>query len=247
MNDDDLVRALSKAQARDRDRDRTARWERLAAGTASAEERAELAALAEADGDVEAMTALAPLDESILARIEARIEASAPARASTRRRAPRAWAVASSLALAAALTLVGARGLRAPPDFPKYAMQLEGEQKDTRGAVEAPRGIAVFAPNATFTLTLRPPRDVAEPVAVVTAQLIDGVPQEWHPPTRVSPAGVAEIAGRAADVLGPEPGEREIVVAIGRHASLPRDAASLAALAPSGDVRVFRAKVRLAR
>ena len=238
MKDDELARALLLAAARDPEGDRAREWESLAAGSSSARDRDALARLAAEDGDLTAMEALAPLDDALFARVEARI---APPR-----RLPRVVGVMSALALAAGVALVLGRALPARHALPEYAFQLEGAQKTVRRAdPSATDGLATFTPDSPLRLVIRPAQNVHDPVEVATAMIQDGHPNEWHPIVRTSASGAAEIQGPASVVLGGSPGERELVVAVGRPSSLPHDPAAIAALGATSDVRVFHVRVRL--
>jgi hypothetical protein len=102
-----------------------------------------------------------------------------------------------------------------------------------------------FGPDSELRIALRPAHDVAGPVDVAGAIVDDGRARPWHPPVRVSPSGVVEIAGVASELLGGAPGERDLVLAVGQSASLPTDATAIASLREDEGIRVFRAHVRI--
>jgi hypothetical protein len=239
VNDEELAQALRGAVARDPEGDRAERWERLAAGDADESEREALARLAREDGDEQAVAALAPLDHAFLERVERRL---APPR-----RVPRKMMVAAALALAASIALIAGRPPRATTELPAYSFLLEGEEKTTRGPSrlqERQDETLSVALDAELRIELRPQRDVEGPIEVTAAIVERGRAHVWQPPARVAASGAVEIAGQAASLLGPLPGEHDLVIAVGRPDSVPRDADSIVAMASRGDVRVFRVRVR---
>ena len=164
MKDDELISELLEAQARDDAADplRDPLWEKLAAGTLSADERKELDARAATDESLrEAIALLAPLGESFEARVTAKIDA-ARAEASKRAHANadrpenkvdhaeanveanvlpfrrRIVGVVGALAVAAGVAFLAlnpswsSRGGNSEGSLPAYAMIVTGGQKDVR-------------------------------------------------------------------------------------------------------------------
>jgi hypothetical protein len=258
VKDHELASALRRAAARDPDGDRPVRWERLASGKADDVERTALTDLARADGDADALAALAPLDDAFFARVEARLDAQAAGRTDARvapatgvlvrRRWARRFAAIPPLALAAGVTLFAMRALRAGPELPAYALLVEGGEKTTRGAASPATERAdrpSFARDSEVHVALRPARDVTGPLTVAAAIVDSGRAHAWVPAVRVSPSGVVEIDGEASALLGSAPGDREIVLVVASRPSLPTDADAIAAMTEAPDVRVLRAHVTI--
>ena len=182
MSEDDLLRKLGQVAREEAGETRPPldeRWDRLTAGTLSAEEEAELRRLAASSEDARAAyEAFRPLDEAFHARIVAAIaaqasEAGTEARSRSQseaqaaqprgkllpfRPAVRRLAAWGATATAAAATLA-ALLLRVPP-LPVYAMELSGGSRITRGESA---GVPELAPGDRFQAILRP--DTAVPRA----------------------------------------------------------------------------------
>ena len=134
---------------------------------------------------------------------------------------------AAAVALAAAAVVVVRGGLRPEPALAAYAMVVEGEQH-ARGASDphAAAGAPVrLRPETRLVVTLtaeQPDRDALLRVVLVR----HGRAAVLDPPIARSRAGVLEIAGPAAELLGPQSdgpadGPAELVVVLGR--ALPGD------------------------
>jgi hypothetical protein len=155
MSEDELLHTLGNLARFDE------RWDRLAAGTVTPEEDAELRALAATDPDArEAYEAFRPLEPAFLARVQAAIQtpavATAPHAAPTAKVLPfrgRAGKVGGWIAAAAAIAALLTFFVR-PPALPDYALaELSGGTRTTRGA--APEA-AAYAPGDRFQVALRP-------------------------------------------------------------------------------------------
>ena len=153
MSEDGLLHKLGNLARFDE------RWDRLAAGTLSAEEEAELRALAETSEEArEAYEAFRPLGPDFHAAVARAIRTRAgepgaqPLPFSRRTRRLAAWSAAAAAAAAALLVL-----LRAPP-LPAYSLaEISGGSRATRGeATEA----GEWAPGDRFEATLRPHTEV---------------------------------------------------------------------------------------
>ena len=266
MKDDELTSELLEAQARDDAADplRDPLWEKLAAGTLSAEERKELDARAATDESLrEAIALLAPLGESFEARVTAKIDAAraeASARASANADRPenkadhaeanvlafrrRIVGVVGALAVAAGvafLALHPSQGGTSEGSLPAYAMMVTGGQKDVRSN-DAPAngGVVRVGPDSELTLVFRPTESVAAAGIELRALLVrDGAAQAWSPPYKVSPSGVVQIVGPAALLGLGAPGEVDAVIAVGRPA--PTDPQLLLSPPPNAAYQVFRA------
>ncbi|WP_437935121.1 hypothetical protein [Sorangium sp. So ce341] len=220
------------------------RWDEVAAGKLSAEQRAALRGRSAAAQ--EAFRAFEPLDGAERDAIEAQVvaalagaapvekpapAASLPTRAAAAPRRRRGTLLLSAAAaLAAALAaLVVLRPARAP-SLPAYALALEGGEWEERGAGRAPGAAPRLGPGSRVELILRPELPVHGPIAVRGA-LVQGVhARPWSPPVELSPDGAVRIAGtREAVFPGVPDGAWEIVLAVGRAEALPADPAAAAA------------------
>ncbi len=172
----DLARSESTAEeARFDDR-----WDRLAAGTLTAEEEAELKALAESSPEnQEAYEAFRPLGAEFQARVVSAIQSEQAERAAEERQPkpqetrPRVlpfrplirrvelW-VGSAAAVAA-----GVFFMVRPPMLGGYGAELEGGFRKERGGETAtPNEKRVFTPGAPFRLEVKPKQSLEHPGAV---------------------------------------------------------------------------------
>jgi hypothetical protein len=245
MTDDELAKALGSAARRDPDRDRAERWERYAAGELDADARAALAAQADADGDVDAIDALRPLDAAIVAKVEARIAGRARGRVVSLE-ARRAFTVAAALlTFAAAFGTFVARPRARGDALPSYALEVEGGDVASRGSAGPAATSRVVTPASSIEIVLRPAARVSGDVDVVGAIEVAGGVRAWSPPWTVASSGAVRIAGAASTLIPGVDGDVTLVVAVGRPAALPRDAASIAALASAADRTVVRVSLRV--
>ncbi|HEV8240461.1 MAG TPA: hypothetical protein VGS57_13915 [Thermoanaerobaculia bacterium] len=241
-SEDDLLRKLgqtAREQAGGEPRLLDERWDRLASGTLSAEEDAELRRLAESSTESrEAYEAFRPLGGDFQARVVDAVAAHAasesaavrsseaaaarnaetaakvlPFRLTVRRLA--AWGAAMGAA-AAALTAVMLR----PPPLPAYALaELSGGSRMTRGElVETP----ALAPGDHFQVSLRPETAVRRAgLLLAQAFLLRG--GELRPlaveTTEVDPSGAVRLSGTLDRDLAPGPWTLWLVV--GRRGTLP--------------------------
>lgn len=230
------------------------RWERLATGTISPEERAELERMAAADPEAaRAMAMFQPIEEAELARTVAAVTSppasasavarpQAPARGAGGGRRPFVrWALAGALA-AAAVVLVAV--LRAPPGgrpLPTYELALEGV-KQVRGSTLS-AGAPLFTPDARFELVVRPGWQAPGAVACAGFLWAQGRLLAWEPVFEVSSQGACRLSGRARDLLPSWTGEAELVIWVGRPEALRRarpEASADPRLAQGPEVVVLR-------
>jgi len=244
--EDPLLRELA-AWARDRaevEREQLdERWDRLAAGSLSPEEQAELRADAEGSASgAAALSAFQPLGPEAEARIVAQIRAqrtaerlnaaAAPVVASPpAARAgnvlpfrPRVAAWSGGLGLAAAAVLVAV--LLLPGPLPTYVAELNGGDKTARSGTEA-KGTRTFSPGARFELVLRPAEAVKGKVALRCLLIAAG-----GGPTRPFPAcdkpqhsddGSLRVIGTVGSQIEYLPGKWTLWAILARPGQLPKD------------------------
>lgn len=212
-----LAREESEAEKRRLDE----RWDRLAAGTLTAEEEAELRALAAASPEArQAYEAFRPLGADFQARVVASIRAQEQAPAKLlpwRRPAARvaAWGTAAAAAAAASLLML----LRPPAPLPGYSLaEISGGSSALRGEVVEMQD---FAPGDDFQVILRPETQVAR-ARSLTAQafLFRGTElRGLEVRSRVEPSGVVKLEGALDGDL--PPGTWTLWAVVGRPGKLP--------------------------
>lgn len=218
-----------------------ARWDALAAGALSADERAALEALAAGDRQMaDALEAFAPRDDALDDRITAAIlaqTAAGPAAPDTRdapvvaigtapsARRRWAWLAAAGAALAAGLI---AFALRGGPTLPDYALDNRAGEQAARG-VDDPAAATVYGPGSRVDLILRPATDVIGPVAArVFHQHGDTISALPIAPT-ASATGVLRLTGSVDALLPPGQGAQRLLIAIGPPDALPKSVDALRA------------------
>ncbi|GMV42177.1 MAG: hypothetical protein AMXMBFR64_38930 [Myxococcales bacterium] len=263
MTDEQYLRALGSAVrgARQEGDEDDPRWERLAAGTLSAEEDAALRELAQADPAIaEAHEAFRPLGLDFQAAVmaswretprrgalrvlmpwrEHRVRQVAPWPLGRRRAA---WTGVAALAAAVAWLVLSPATL---PPLPSYGIEVRGGEVAARD-VAAASGALELVPDSLVHVTVRPATAVDGPVGAVAFALGDGGPRAVAQPT-VGATGVVTLEGTAGEVLGLPPGAWELVVLVGRPGVLPTDpAAGQRLLSDPGDVQVFRQRILMGR
>jgi len=231
MNDDRLLRDLAQAarEEREREMDRwDERWDRLAAGTLSAAEDAELRALAATSEEARlAYEAFRPLGPEFEARVAAAIqeqaEASAarevpqPARVLPFRR--RAGWLGGALAAAAAALLVFV--LSTPARLPSYSMEVARGDQTVRGAPAAPGKVRELHRGSTLEVTVRPQTRASGPILARWYVLRGGAVRELSTPAEISPAGAVRLRGTLGEDLAIGPGDWTLWVVVGRPGKLP--------------------------
>lgn len=228
MRDDDLLRKLGQ-MARERPAGGRLlldeRWNRLAAGTLSAEEDAELRRLAAGSDDArDAYEAFRPLGAEFHARI---VRAVTPPRVLPFVRRVAAWGAATGTMAATIVALL-------LPPVPTYAVaEILGGSRTTRGDLaEAP----VLAPGDRFQASLRPETTVRlASLLRARAFLLRGSDlRALDVRTQRDESGAVRLTGTLDRDLPPGPWTLWLVVA--RVGSLP-DPSRLRSLAPTAPVR----------
>lgn len=235
--DDDWLDALGRAargQTLERGEDE-ARWERLAEGTLSPEEDAELRRLAAEDpAAAEKYEAYRPLGDEVKERIAARIGEALPSPSEKkivtlpgRKGAGLAFVAALAIAAGALLWVDPPRG-SLDEALPPYALTVSGD-RTTRGAGDAPADAVVeLHADSRIEMVLRPAKAVTGEVGARGFLMQGGAAKAWAPPVQISNDGAVRITGGAGDLFG-GPGEWEVVWAVGRPSDLPSDATDVAA------------------
>ncbi len=244
MKDDALIEELARV-ARDEEeaeRDRLGgRGAALVAGQLTAEEEAELRALAEgSEHQAAAFEALRPLGDGFKQRVTAAIEAeladdrpaaevvSLDAVRRRRRPAPGWWLPATALAAASVALVLWPGGTPGP--LPVYELELAGSVRTQRSAPPAAGGeVAVeerrlLAPGNRLRLVLRPSVAVEGPVAFAAFVSTGGAvsPLRW-PETSISEDGAVLAQGTVLvdGGLALPAGDSTLLLAVGRAGQLP--------------------------
>lgn len=210
------------------------RWDRLAAGTLTPEEEAELRALAETSPEArEAWEAFQPLGPEFQARVVERIAAELPkgkwGRLLHFPPAVRIGGWVTAAAAAAALFVV----LRPSAPLPGYAIaSISGGASEMRGEQEE----IVRSPGDRFEMILQPDTAVTGAKSLEARSFLvrDG---EWRPVearSHFEPNGVVKLEGSIADDL--QPGAWTLWAVVGRAGELP-DLAELQSLSAKGEIR----------
>ena len=230
MNEDRFLRELGD-QARREDEAEKARfderWDRLAAGTLTAAEDAELKALAESSPEArEAYEAFRPLGADFQARVMSAINAERsviPFRRAAVRRIE-VWLGAAAAVAAGVFFLV--RGPALPP-LPAYSIDaLSGNQTVRGGEPSPPSGTPVFDPDSQLTLVARPPRLVTTPVDA-KAFLAHGAELFPWQPGKPGTGGAFRFDG---NLSGFPTGDWKVWVVVGRPGGIPSASALQAEL-----------------
>jgi hypothetical protein len=225
-----------------RERDRLdERWDRLSAGTLTAEEEAELRASAAASEEArEAWEAFRPLGGEFQDRIIQAIQAERAAPLSSAktpaakvlpfsRRAVR-WSgwLAAAAAMAAVLLLT----LRQPAALPGYGLELSGGNRQERSETSARR----FVPGSPFQLVLRPEKAVEGEIEARFFLAGRGELRTWAVPADIAPGGAVRVIGTLGREIAIPPGDWTVWAVVGRRGALP-DAATLRARLAAGETR----------
>lgn len=228
MSEDLLLRKLGNLARFDE------RWDRLAAGTLSEEEAAELRVLAETSEEArEAYEAFQPLGPEFHDAIVQAIQAEAahqPAKVLPfSRRVLRVAGLGAVAAAAAALVV-----LLRPPPLPEYVLAgLSGGSQTTRGEAT---GLGVLAPGDPLQVSLRPQTEVARGGSLeAKAFLFRGDElRRLRLESQIDPRGSVRLAGALDPDLSA--GTWTLWVVVGRRGVLP-DPAAVRSAAGSSRVR----------
>ncbi len=220
MNEDRLLRELGDLARQEDEAERARfdeRWDRLAAGTLTAEEEAELKALAGSSPEArEAYEAFRPLGADFQARMvaaaQAEIQEPRPRVLPFRRAAARieVW-LGTAAAVAAGLFFF----LRMPaPSLPGYVAELTGGVKTSRGGEAGPSDeTQVFVPESLLTLDVQPDHPAGsrvEPRAFLSSRAGEENLRPWAPQPHFQIAdkgGAVRLQGRLGQDLQLSPGD----------------------------------------
>ena len=237
MSEDRLLRELGHLAKEEEGAERARldeRWDRLAAGTLTAEEEAELRALAETSPEArEAWEAFRPLGSEFQARVVEKISAELPPKRwwgrllsfpPTRQFAGWATAAAAAAAVVVALMLPSAP----PPDY--QIASISGGSSEMRG--EQPKD---FAPDDHIKVRLRPM--TASRTGRLTGQIFllrRGESRRLETQIEFYPDGAAEMKASLDPDL--QPGPWTLWAVVGRPGKLPNPA-ELQSLSAQGEAR----------
>lgn len=225
MNEDRLLRELGHLAKEEEGAEKARldeRWDRLAAGTLTTEEEAELLALAETSSEArEAWEAFRPLGPEFQARVVEKIAAELPKKRRGRILqfpAVRIGGWVTAAAAVAACLLVLLRSPAAAPALPVYTAELSGGVQTIRGEAAPTSGPQVFGPGSWLTLIVRPQQTVSGPVEA-RAFLAQGAEiVSWQPGIEIENGGVRLQGEPAREV---RPGDWRLWVVVGRTGKLP--------------------------
>lgn len=221
------------------------RWDRLAAGTITAEEEAELKVLAATSAEArEALEAFRPLGADFQARvieaIAAEMHGTAERKESPRQPRPRPsdtrrdarrwgwWWLVPAAAAAAAL-LVFVRGPATLPPFPTYtADELTGGIRTMRGGEPSATGERLFVPSSLLTLVALPERSLTEGLEAHGFLARGNELVLWEAEPEIADNGNVRIEGALPHDL--EPGEWRVWLVVGRRGRIPPMAEVMAEL-----------------
>jgi hypothetical protein len=224
MNEDRLLRELGHLAREEEGAEKARldeRWDRLAAGTLTAEEEAELLALAETSDEArEAYEAFRPLGPEFQARVVERIAKERLGRVLPFRPALRigGWLTAAAAAAAIAVVLIGPS---AP--LPGYQISVSGGASEMRGEQEE---TVRFAPGDRYEVILRPDTAVTEAESLEARCFLvrDGEQRHVEVQSHSEPSGVVKLNGSIPSDL--QMGTWTLWAVVGRPGELP-DAAEL--------------------
>jgi hypothetical protein len=219
MSEDRLLRELGHL-AREEDGAERARlderWDRLAAGTLTAEEEAELHALAETSPEArEAWEAFRPLGPEFQARVVARIARGGRGRVLPFRPALRIGGWLTAAAAAAAITVMLLLPDAPLPDY--QIASVSGGSSETRG--EQPGD---FAPGDRIEVRLRPATAVRESLEAQLFLLREGELRRLETRSEPDPDGAVKMNGSLGHDL--QPGIWTLWAVVGRPGDLPAPA-----------------------
>jgi hypothetical protein len=240
MSEDPLLRELGRLAQEENEAEaarRDERWDRLAAGTLSAEEEAALRALAATSPAVrEAYEAFRPLGAGFQARVvealESELQRPAPSvepreprsrllpfRPATRRFA--GWLAAATVAATGLLLVV--RGPARMPPLPLYSAQLSGGIRTLRGGPGPATGPQLFAPGSRLSLVVRPEHPVAGEVEARALLARGDDIVSWQPAPRleISAHGVVRLQGTIGEEIRLQPGPSRVWIVVGRRGKIP--------------------------
>jgi hypothetical protein len=246
MSEDPLLRELGRLAQEEKEAEdarRDERWDRLAAGTLSAEEDAALRALAATSlAAREAYEAFRPLGADFQARVVEKLagelrrgepEAWPPEpRSRLLPFRPASWGFAGWLgaaAVAASGLLLVVRGPATMPPLPLYSAELKGEIRTQRGAPGPAAGPQQFGPGSRLSLVVRPEHPVVGEVEAraLLARSAENVPCRPAAPAAPAPrldisaGGVVQLQGTIGEDIRLPPGRGRVWIVVGRRGRIP--------------------------
>jgi hypothetical protein len=243
VKDDELLALLKDAARRDPERGRAEAWERLASGSASADEKARLEAAAEAWGETGAADAVAPLGAAARERIVARaIGAARPNVVPMRRRRTIAVVAAFAVAAAVGLAIMLPRGSDA---LPAYELAMSGGVSAARGDAANADDVLVVRAGTRLDIVLRPARDVTQPIEVLAALSCADRATAVSLPAEISATGSIRVSADAPSLFGDAIGACTLVLAVAPKGAIRNDAESIVAAGANPRARVFRRSIRV--
>lgn len=249
MREDPLLNALGRAAREDEAAaGLDARWDQLAAGTASAEEIAELRALAERSPEArEIFEAFRPLGPAFEARVVAAAKRELPQPRPRllpfRRPAAPLWVSLGAASAVAASLLLFFRPLVMRP-LPLYMAELSAGDQELRGSEHQPGELPSFSPGSLLTLRLEPEEAPDGEVEVRCCFFLRGAEVvRWRAKVEQGAAGVVRVRGALGKDFALSPGDWTVWVVVGRSGKIPREAELVAALrAGSVEQKSWRAE-----
>ena len=229
MMNDRLLRELGDLARKEAEAEQARldeRWDRLAAGTLTAEEETELRALATSSPEAgEAYAAFKPLGAEFQARVASAINSQraseAPAPQEKRPRVPPFRGVARRMEIwfgAAAVAAAGLFFLVRGPALPAYTFDtIHGNQTSRGGDPNSSSGTPVFDPDSPLAFVVRPPHSVNIPVEA-RGFLAHGAKLIPWEPGILGTDGTFRFEGKLSRL---QPGEWKIWVVIARRGKLP--------------------------
>ncbi len=240
MNKNRLLSELGDLARQEEEADKARfdeRWDRLAAGTLTPEEEAELKALAESSPEArEAYEAFRPLGADFQARVVSAINAEraapVPQPAPSEPRPPifpfrriEVWMGAAAAVAASALFFM----MRITVPLPLYQAELIGGDKTVRGNEPSPTtGIPVFSPGSMLKLVVRPqpPRPVQGRLETQAFRVpLEGSDTNWVPVPGFAiengADGVLLLQGTLGETIQLPAGMWKICVVVSRPGKAP--------------------------
>ena len=270
MTEDRLTEELARVAREEEVKQRRLldeRWDFLAAGDLSAEDRRELEARAgESATGAAAWEAFRPLGADFRQQLAAKLTAAAGAEEPVapktpvkgqvvpferpRRRRWVQWSIPAA-AIAASLVLVF-RPLGEMPPLPSYEIVVGGTVAEQRSvSAPDPEGVQPFAAGNRFELVLTPLTAVEGAVSAKIWRLQAGQLRALSsPPPEVAASGTVRLRGTVGEGLDLPQGRSSLVVVVGRSGELPGDTELVAALSSAqqaaGDAwRAWRVELRV--
>jgi hypothetical protein len=231
----DLARSETEAEKARFDE----RWDRLAAGTLTAEEEAELKSLAESSPELrEAYQAFRPLGADFQARVVSRINAERAAEVSQAKRQESRYRVLPFRRLVrraevwvglAATMAAGVFFLMRPPALPPlpvYVATLSGGAQAYRGGEPGPTSkLQVFVPGSPLSLTVTPQTAVQDVDARVFLSSLSGkgaiLPLKPQPRLEITAQGTVRLQGTLGQEIQLSPGDWKLWLVVGRKDRIP--------------------------